>query len=257
MSRNLNRKRFVYFNLNNFIIFFLIISILIFFLIFYLYKDNFTRTLYNNIQKFSYSYDYLYINTEITGLDKIEEINIKLILNEYLNTSIFLLPLDKIKNKIKENNWVKSIKLSTNYKNTLFLEIDEYKPLGLYRFNKKLFYFDDTGKIIDQFANENNFKLITFSGQSSNLNAKLIIDALNSLNFLDSFNIKEIQYVNKRRWDILIDNNIRLMLSEYELQKSIKNFLVIEKNLSEKEKNNILYYDLRNIKKTLITYKND
>ena len=75
---------------------------------------------------------------------------------------------------------------------------------------------------------------------------------------MDRFNIQvEIQYVNKRRWDILIDNNIRLMLSENSLNESIKKFLVLENKLSEKEKNNIVSYDLRNIKKTLITYKND
>ena len=101
------------------------------------------------------------------------------------------------------------------------------------------------------------FKTHYFSGQSSNLNAKLIINVLDSLNFIDSFNIKEIQYVNKRRWDILIDNNVRLMLSENSLNESIKNFLVLENKLSEKEKNNIVSYDLRNIKKTLITYTND
>ena len=84
----------------------------------------------------------------------------------------------------------------------------------MYRFNEKLFYFDANGKIIDQHKNKKNLKHIIFSGQSSNLNAKLIIKKLDSLNFIDSFNIKEIQYVNKRRWDILIDNNVRLMLSE-------------------------------------------
>ena len=47
------------------------------------------------------------------------------------------------------------------------------------------------------------------------------------------------------------------MLSENSLNESIKNFLVLENKLSEKEKNNIVSYDLRNIKKTLITYTND
>ena len=257
MSRNLNRRTFVYFNFRNSVFMFFILLSFLFFIIFYLYKDNLIKTFYSNIQNISYNYGYLFLNTQISGLDKIEENYIKLIVKEYLNTSIFLLPLDKINKKIKENNWIKNIKLSTNYKDTLFIEIDEYEPLGLYRFNEKLFYFDANGKIIDQHKNKKNLKHIIFSGQSSNLNAKLIINVLDSLNFIDSFNIKEIQYVNKRRWDILIDNNVRLMLSENSLNESIKNFLVLENKLSEKEKNNIVSYDLRNIKKTLITYTND
>ena len=257
MLKNLNRRRISYFNFTNFIlIFFIVLTLLIFFIL-YLNKDNLIRIFYSNIQNISYKYDYLFVNTEISGLDKIEDNNIKSIVNEYLNTSIFLLPLGKITKRLKENNWVKNIKLSTNYSDTLFIDIDEYKPIGLYRFNKKLFYFDTNGKIIDVYDNQKNLKLIIFSGQSSNLNAQQIIDILNKLNFLDKFNISEINYINKRRWDILIDNDIRLMLSENQTETSIKNFLVIEKNLSEKEKNNILSFDLRNIKKTLITYKND
>ena len=257
MLKNLNRRRLSYFNLTNFIIIIFIILTLLIFFILYLFKDNVIRIFYSNIQNISYHYDYLFINTEISGLDKIEENSIKSIVNKYLNTSIFLLPLDKITKKIKDNNWVKNIKLSTNYSDTLFIDIDEYKPIGLFRFNKKLFYFDTNGKIIDLYESQKNLKLIIFSGQSSNLYAQQIIDILNKLNFFDSFNTSEINYINKRRWDILIDNNIKLMLSENEPETSIKNFLVIEKKLSEKEKNNIISFDLRNIKKTLITYKND
>ena len=46
-----------------------------------------------------------------------------------------MLPLDQINDSIKENNWVKEIYLNTNYKDTLFIRIEEYKPIGIYFFN--------------------------------------------------------------------------------------------------------------------------
>ena len=91
--------------------------------------------------------------------------------------SIFLLPLDKIDNRIRENNWIKSTKLSTNYKDTINIEIKEHKPFGIYEYSNKKFYFDNSGKIIDQ-VNENNnsnLKFIVFSGQSYNFEASNIL----------------------------------------------------------------------------------
>ena len=44
------------------------------------------------------------------------------------------------------------------------------------------------------------------------------------------------------------------MLSETKPQISLQNFMNIEKNLSETDLNNIKYFDLRNINKTLINY---
>ena len=49
--------------------------------------------------------------------------------------------------------------------------------------------------------------------------------------------------------------NIRLLLSENFPKKSIENYLKIEKKLSEIEMNNIESIDLRNLKKTIIKYK--
>ena len=57
-----------------------------------------------------------------------------------------MLPLDKISKQIKENSWVKKVKLNTNYKNTLYVDILEYEPIGIYSFNNRYFYFDEIGK---------------------------------------------------------------------------------------------------------------
>ena len=211
----------------------------------------------NNIEVFSEKFEYQFTRFNVTGLIKVNQEYIDNTLKNYYMSSIFLLPLNKISNEIKENNWIRSVNLSTNYKDTLFIFIDEYKPIGIYGYNNKLFYFDTNGKIIDEINKNINQekKLIVFTGPSSNLHAKSILDILNKLNFDNQYGIKAIEYINKRRWNIILNNSAILKLSESNPKISIENFIKIEKNLTKAEINNIKYFDLRNIYKTHITYK--
>ena len=255
--KNLNRRRYI---INKKILFNILLLIIITIIIttFYFEKKIISKLIKNTIQSFSQNFEYQYVTFNINGLEKVEKNYIEKKLKKYLKTSIFLLPLDEISNSIKENNWIKKIKLSTNYKDTLFINIEEYKPLGIYNFNNKLFFFDVNGKIIDNYDNSKKFDelFIEFKGQSSNLEAKVLIDILYNLQFQKKYKIKNAELINKRRWDILLTNDILLMLSEDYPRNSLENFLKIINNLSETDLNDIKSFDLRNIKKTLLI-KND
>ena len=256
MSRNINRKKFTL--LNNINLYYTVLIFLFFFIVtvFYYQKIFFLRNFYQSIENISKKYEYQYKNLNITGLNKVSYNFIESKLSKYLDSSIFLLPLNKINREIKENNWIENVKLSTNYKDTLFVKVKEYKPLGIYSFNNKSFYFDGNGKIIDEKNNNlNNDKFIIFKGQSSNLEAKNIIEVIETINFQKKYNIKEIVYIKKRRWDFILDNNITLMLSEKFPEESLLNYIKIEKNLVKEDMNNIKSLDLRNINKTIILYK--
>ncbi len=256
MSKNLNRRKLFFFNIKVFNYLIIIIFLIIVAVYFYLNKTIFTKYLNVSIQNLSEKFNYQYLNLNVNGLAKVDYSFIEDSLNKYNKSSIFLLPLDKINFEIKENNWIKNVNLTTNYKDTLFVEIEEYKPIGIYNFNNKNFYFDINGKIIDQVENNknNNLDLIIFTGQSSNHEATSIISILEDLNFKKKFKILEMIYINKRRWNIRLKNNKLIALSENFPKKSLENFIEIEKNLSETEMNNIKAFDLRNINKTLLEY---
>ncbi len=252
MRKNINRRKF-----NKKIFFYILISffIVLVSITIYYQKNQIPKIFDKTIQSISEDFEYQFVNLNINGLEKVKFITIEKKLKKYLNTSIFLLPLNKISNELKENNWIKNINLSTNYKDTLILDIEEYEAIGIYKFNTKMFYFDINGKIIDEIVNktyDNN--LIIFSGKLSNINAKSIINILNNLNFQKNFRIKKINYIEKRRWDIILANNIRLMLSENNPRNSLENFINIKEKISEMDFINIKYFDLRNNNKTLIKY---
>ena len=147
--KNLNRRRLALnrIKLSNliFIIIFIGTSLL-----FYYEKKNISLILKNTISEFSKNFEYQYLYLNIKGLQRVEKKYVDDLLEKYLNTSIFLLPLNEISKSLQENNWIKKIRLNTNYKDTLFVEIEEYNPIGIYLFNGKYFFFDESGKIIEE-----------------------------------------------------------------------------------------------------------
>ena len=255
---NINRRRYVL-SFRSFTYFCIFLFLIIFSLLLYFYKNNLIETSKNIIQNFSENFQYQFTKFDISGLEKIELKFVEDKLQNYLESSIFLLPLDQINDSIKENNWVKEINLNTNYKDTLFIRIEEYKPIGIYFFNKKYFVFDENGKIIDQIyiTDFTHQSLLIFKGNSSNLKANSLINILKNNDFEKKYQIESLEFINKRRWDINLYSDVQLMLSEEDPNKSIQNFIMIQNKLSETDINNIQRYDLRNLKKTILINLND
>ncbi len=255
---NINRRRYVL-SIRSFTYFCIFLFLIIFSFLLYFYKNNLIEISKNIIQSFSENFQYQFTKFDISGLEKIELKFVEDKLQNYLGSSIFLLPLNQINDSINENNWVKEINLNTNYKDTLFIRIKEYKPIGIYFFNEKYFFFDENGKIIDQIYNTDltHQSLLIFKGNSSNLKANSIINILKNNDFKKKYKIENLEFVNKRRWDINLYREVKLLLSEEDPNKSIQNFIMIQNKLSETDINNIKTYDLRNLKKTILINLND
>ncbi len=255
MRKNLNRRKLSIFTTKNYLYLLALSTLTVVALIFYFKKNLFYNNFIYSVEKISKKFEYQFKNLNVVGLNNVKYAFLENKIKKYIDSSIFLLPLDKISHEIKQNTWVKNIKLSTNFKNTLFVQLEEYKPLGIYSFNNKKFYFDRNGKIIDQVDTASIAdKFIIFIGQSSNIKAHLIMDIIKDINFQKQFSIKRIDYIENRRWNIILNDNLILMLSEESPKKSLTNFIKIEKNLNKADFNNIKRIDLRNINKSLITY---
>jgi len=255
---NINRRRYVL-SFRSFTYFCIFLFLITFSFFLYFNKNILIETSKNIIQSFSKNFQYQFTKFDISGLEKIELKFVEDKLQNYIGSSIFLLPLDQISDSIKENNWVKEIHLKTNYKNTLFIKIEEYKPIGIYFFNEKYFVFDENGKFIDQIYITDfiHQSLLIFKGNFSNLKANSLINILKNNNFEQKYQIESLEFINKRRWDINLSSDVKLMLSEEDPNKSIQNFIMIQNKLSETDINNIKTYDLRNLKKTILINLND
>ena len=71
----------------------------------------------------------------------------------------------------------------------------------------------------------NHQSLLIFKGNSSNLKANSLINILKNNDFEKKYQIESLEFINKRRWDINLYNDVKLMLSEEDPNKSIQNFI--------------------------------
>ena len=67
--------------------------------------------------------------------------------------------------------------------------------------------------------------------------------------------IKEAYYINERRWDVKLKNNILLKLSEINIEESLKNYIKLIKKFNNSDIIKIKSIDLRNNEKAIISFK--
>ncbi len=252
MKKNiLNRRRKkIYFPTILILLFFLITVIYILFF----YDQKIIKQFNSIIENYSDKYQYSLSVVNINGLNNINEDEILNLIKPYKGSSIFLIPIKKIANKISQNNWVKSINIQSNYKDTIEINIDESKPIGIYTTGIQNILFSDDLKILENIANnEKRFSaLIKFEGKNS---------LHESIKLIDSFPDDFIQYVdkafliNQRRWNLELKNSILLKLPENNIKEALENYKKIYINFSNEELIEIESIDLRMKKKIILKYK--
>ena len=247
----LNRRRKkIYFPTILILLFFLITVIYILFF----YDQKIIKQFNSIIENYSDKYQYSLSVVNINGLNNINEDEILNLIKPYKDSSIFLIPIKKIAKKISQNNWVKSINIQSNYKDTIEINIDESKPIGIYTTGIQNILFSDDLKILENIANnEKRFSaLIKFEGKNS---------IHESIKLIDSFPDDFIQYVdkafliNQRRWDLELKNSILLKLPENNIKEALENYIKIYINFSNEELIEIESIDLRMKKKIILKYK--
>ena len=252
MKKNiLNRRRKkIYFPTILILLFFLIIVIYIFLF----YDQKIFKQFNSIIENYSDKYQYSLSVVNINGLNNINEDEILNLIKPYKDSSIFLIPIKKIAKKISQNNWVKSINIQSNYKDTIEINIDESKPIGIYTTGIQNILFSDDLKILENIANnEKRFSaLIKFEGKNSMHESIKLIDS-----FPDDFQqyVDKAFLINQRRWDLELKNSILLKLPENNIKEALENYKKIYINFSNEELIEIESIDLRMKKKIILKYK--
>ena len=253
MNSNINKKK-IRFLTNQKFLKYMFISIILFLFFFYFYNQLIKKDKFSTIiQDISEKYNYQLKNVEINSLQRINKSEVNNIINQYYNQSIFLLPLEEISKSINQLSWVKNVNLSTNFNNKLNVEIFEYEPIGLLFYNNQLFYFSKNGKIIDKFREGINESLIIFYGNQASMAAYKFLNIINKTEAVNL--IKEGYYIDERRWDIRLHNNIVLNLSEINIEDSLKNYIKLIKKFNNSDIIKIKSIDLRDSEKAIISFK--
>ncbi len=254
MRNNYNKKKISFiskFKLVKYLLIFLTLILVSF----YIYDYFIEKKIYKEIiQEFSNKNNFVLASYETNKLLRVDKSEVSKIMNKYFGKSIFLIPLKNLSNEISELNWVKSVNLSNNFKNKINVEILEYEPIGLFLFNDKIYYFSKEGKIIDQLK-ENDENFIIFSGKNALNHAVNLLDIIKSLQSSQLDNIREAHFINDRRWNLKISNDLLISLSEKNIESSLISFIKLLNQLDESEILLIKSIDLRNHDKAIINFK--
>ena len=254
MSYTYNKKKLNFLKIRKFLKYFILLFCLfcLFFLIFNKLKNK--ENIHNYIQIFSNKFEYNFNTYTINSFNRADRAEISKIMNEYLGQSIFLLPLNIISKDLLDINWIKNINLNTNLKNKINIIITEYEPIGIYAFNNQFFYFSNKGKIIDQVNIKVNENFIVFYGNQSPKKAYNFLNQINKIKKIELIKVNEAHFINKRRWNVKLDNDLLLYLSEKNIETSIINYIKLLEKLKESEIASIKSIDLRNDKKAIISF---
>ena len=253
MSKIKNRQKFSFSNYKLFFFtIFAIFAVVCLFICFFFFKENFRESFFRNIEFHSQKYGYTLEELNILGINYISEEEVISILNNKFEKSIFLISLKDIKKELIKHRWIKNLTLRIKYPSSIIINIIEKKPIAIYcDNNKKCFFIDNLGKIIDEVDKPFNNYFLIVRGEEAIINVPKLVNNLKN-NF--NFKVTKAEYIGKRRWNILINNELNIKLPENDYVSAVNNLSKLLKKIEKFDYNLIEFIDLRIPKKAIIRF---
>tara|TARA_B100000287_G_scaffold23806_1_gene23274 strand:+ start:749 stop:1414 length:666 start_codon:yes stop_codon:yes gene_type:complete len=182
------------------------------------------------IKTISFKGDFIYAN----------ENKIRKQLRSLIGQDLIKIDILKIKDNVKENDWVSNVIVERRLPDTLFIEIFEYRPIIIW---SKNYYIDDKGK---KFSVKQNIVLDLPKIRSNILNYKTMYNLyINLSEMLNEIDLKIISISHENDMlDIHTDRyNFLVRYSLY--SQKIDEFIHVFEQFQNKNKKNIQTIDLR------------
>ena len=197
---------------------------------------NFNPYLLNNFFKVK--------DIKIIGTEKTSPYQLKQILSSNLN-NLITFDKDHAKSLLEEVGWVKRANIKKIYPNTLSINIIESDPFAIFYNNQDIFLIDIDGEVISPNPDINTYEsLLTVRGEKAELKLSEIIKEIN-INFPEVRNkVNGLEFVDKRRWNLFLSNDLLVKLPDTGINESLKN---LKKLFDDKQilDSNIIEVDLR------------
>ena len=215
----------------NLILLILLISIFTMFLVI-----NFNPYLLNNFFEVK--------DIRINGTEKTNPDELRQILTPNLNNLISF-DKDHAKSLLEQVGWVKRVNIKKIYPNTLIINIIETDPFAIYYDNQNNYLIDIDGQIISSNPDIDVYKnLLIVRGEEAKTKLNEIIKEIN-IYFPDVRNqINELEFIEKRRWNLFLSGNLLIKLPDTDVKESLNN---LKKLFEDKQvlESNIIEVDLR------------
>ena len=186
----------------------------------------------------------------IEGRKRTSKTEIKNALNLPVDNLITALDLKKMQENLAHLPWVKSVSVSRQLPNILFIRLEERTPIALWQNNKKYYPIDEDGNIINASCEDN---LLLLVGNGAPVKAYHFIQTLKQFKLLYERVVSAV-LINDLRWNLYIDdieNGIIILLPDSDLNNALERLENLQKTENVLDKD-ISKIDLRFTDKTVI-----
>ncbi|WP_375631205.1 MULTISPECIES: cell division protein FtsQ/DivIB [unclassified Bartonella] len=152
-------------------------------------------------------------HVDISGNKRLAKQDIFKILKLDVAPSIFTFDVERARSLLEKQAWVQSANVQKIYPNKMRISIVEREPYAIWQHDGIMDIVDHTGRVIVPFKGEIVRDLPLVVGQGAQNAAKVFIQALSV--YPEVYDrIRAFVRVGDRRWDLVLNNGMRVMLPE-------------------------------------------
>ncbi|ACS51599.1 cell division protein FtsQ/DivIB [Bartonella grahamii] len=182
-------------------------------------------------------------HVDIIGNKRLTKQDIFKILKLDVAPSIFTFDVERARSLLEKQAWVQSANVQKIYPNRMRISIVEREPYAIWQHDSIVDIVDNTGRVIVPFKGEIVRDLPLVVGQGAQNAAKVFIQALSV--YPEVYDrIRAFVRVGDRRWDLVLDNGMRVMLPENGALERLSS-LVSSGTMQDLLSRDILSVDLR------------
>ncbi|WP_208431372.1 cell division protein FtsQ/DivIB [Bartonella doshiae] len=152
-------------------------------------------------------------NVDVRGNKRLVKQDVLNLLGLNTTPSIFTFNVDRARSILEQQAWIQSVTVQKIYPNQVHVSIVEREPYAVWQHDGIVDIIDHTGRVIVPFQGGVVQNLPLVVGRGAQNSAKVFIQALSAYPKLYS-RVRAFMRVGDRRWDLILDNGVRVMLPE-------------------------------------------
>ena len=166
-----------------------------------------------------------FINTKNIEIEKLNDL-----VKNYNNKNILDINFKEMGEELLKINEIKSLKINFNMEGEIKISIEEKKPFFIWKYENFQKVLSIEGEILN-FKESNNKNLINLYGLGAQKKIGNFYQIVRKNKQFENI-IKSIEYIENYRWDIVLENNTLVKLSNKNYEKNLE---TLDKFLSNKE----------------------
>lgn len=155
---------------------------------------------------------------DISGNREISDVEVVKLLAPKNGETLFGYDVKRAREDLRRNPWVFDATVAKVYPNKVAVNIEERSAFGVLQQADKLKLVDRDGIILADF--DGRRKLPLFVGEGAGSKASVLMGALNRYPDIAT-QVKAHVWISNRRWDLILENGVRVMLPEHGFQNEL------------------------------------